>query len=1141
MKSLFFTVFCLWSATRALSQDTTVVSTFTFAAQDNPATAYDSPGRRWFQFPASNNGVQYQKILMLHTLKCFSNGTAGGLGYPCGEWDYLTYNFLFEHTGQMDSTALWHPHYLLNNSNFTNASFSFFPTYAQQQVNQVSTVYTAINDQVLTLNSGNSNITGPFTNSASQRTQYLITAAELYNMGMVPGNIGRIQFPMSSFNALYQNATLSVGLTNLNTLTGFINEGLTPVYQLNTNASSVNDFVFNQPFNWDGSNIILDFYYPSALFSGNNEVQGGSTAPGTAIASLNDRFIRFDWNDKVEVPAAAFNNIENEITIAFWLRGDAAIQPESGTCFEGKNANNQRVLNAHLPWGNSRVYWDAGYSGGYNRIDKAAVESEFEGNWNHWAFTKNAQTGEMKIFLNGVLWHSGTNLTHTMTDIVQFTIGSACTWSNFYHGDIDDFQIFNVALDATTIQQWMYQLPNVNHPFYDNLQLLYTFDETGGSVIDHSPNNFDGYISGDAQLILHAPDEIFKNWITLSERPNLTFFTGDFNLTNDTIIQAVNIENTPQYLTQYYIENHQVYAQSGIAVYPQLYSYTTDSNGNVIDSTLNSLSPFDNDTLHYFSAPFDEINRYELGRYITPYGINLDMGSGWTWVYDVTDFAPLLRDSVELEAGNWQELLDLKFLFIEGTPSREVKRIENVWNGNWGLAGFDNAVTQKNLPLQTGEEGLKLRTTVTGHGFGSDANNCGEFCYNTHSLKVNGTTQFQWQIMEECDQNPLYPQGGTWIYARAGWCPGKEGRTQQFELTPFIQNNQVQVDYDITYDPYGNYVTESQAIFYGPQLMQVDPALDWILAPNEDNMQSRWNPVCNEARIVIHNKGAQPLTTLEIQYGLPGNMETYQWSGNLLFDQKEEVYLPVSNVNFWNTTPANRNQFDIVLVHPNDQNTTNNTGHSYFHAPPVYTYAPATDNNKIIIYLKTNLANTETTYKLYDINDNVVYERSVFPQTNFVYKDTVTLNAGCYKFHLFDSDGDGQNFFANNDGNGYCKFDRVSGADFIQFERDFGQDIVHYFRFETGIVSVQENLEEGAFMSIFPNPVNDHLNIRIHGMEGKNQLMIYDPTGKLVAQMDRVFFQKEDKYQWSHALASGMYSLVVKNDNKIVTEHFIVP
>jgi hypothetical protein len=58
---IFFVSVCLC----AFAQDTTVIQTFTFEAQDNPATAYDSPGRRWFQFPPSNNGIQYQKILML--------------------------------------------------------------------------------------------------------------------------------------------------------------------------------------------------------------------------------------------------------------------------------------------------------------------------------------------------------------------------------------------------------------------------------------------------------------------------------------------------------------------------------------------------------------------------------------------------------------------------------------------------------------------------------------------------------------------------------------------------------------------------------------------------------------------------------------------------------------------------------------------------------------------------------------------------------------------------------------------------------------------------------------------------------------------------------------------------------------------
>jgi hypothetical protein len=62
-----------------------------------------------------------------------------------------------------------------------------------------------------------------------------------------------------------------------------------------------------------------------------------------------------------------------------------------------------------------------------------------------------------------------------------------------------------------------------------------------------------------------------------------------------------------------------------------------------------------NEDLSYYQAPYEVINRFELGRYITPYGIQLDLEDGWTWIYDVTDFAPLLRDSVELEAGNWQE------------------------------------------------------------------------------------------------------------------------------------------------------------------------------------------------------------------------------------------------------------------------------------------------------------------------------------------------------------------------------------------------------------------------------------------------------------------------------------------------------
>ncbi|MBK7752430.1 MAG: hypothetical protein IPI41_07425 [Flavobacteriales bacterium] len=78
-------------------EDTTRVQTLTY---DSITTR-----RGWFQFPDDTH--TYRKVLMHHTLKCDPQTTQDQ--YNCGEWDYLTYNFVHEHTGALDSTALQHP------------------------------------------------------------------------------------------------------------------------------------------------------------------------------------------------------------------------------------------------------------------------------------------------------------------------------------------------------------------------------------------------------------------------------------------------------------------------------------------------------------------------------------------------------------------------------------------------------------------------------------------------------------------------------------------------------------------------------------------------------------------------------------------------------------------------------------------------------------------------------------------------------------------------------------------------------------------------------------------------------------------------------------------------------------------------
>ena len=62
---------------------------------------------------------------------------------------------------------------------------------------------------------------------------------------------------------------------------------------------------------------------------------------------------------------------------------------------------------------------------------------------------------------------------------------------------------------------------------------------------------------------------------------------------------------------------------------------------------------------------------WEIGRYITPYGNGLSLGDdGWTWIFDVTDFQHLFQgDDVHIQAGNFQELLDMKVVFQSGHPT----------------------------------------------------------------------------------------------------------------------------------------------------------------------------------------------------------------------------------------------------------------------------------------------------------------------------------------------------------------------------------------------------------------------------------------------------------------------------------------
>jgi hypothetical protein len=1133
--------------------DTTIVQTFNFEDQLNQQGDYKSPGRRWFQFP-EDDGTTYRKILMHYTLKCFDGGlTAGGLGFPCGEWDYLTYNYLFDHTGVLDSTALTHPRYLLNNQNFVTTTLSTVP-----QMNFVRHYFETVTDATVQ-NEATAQSAGDAISNLALRTdrlrnkvQFTYTAQELGDFGLTAGWVGKLAFHVANQSGDAELLRIFVTPSSSSAAVWIENPGQ-EVFAgpFSPQANAWFDCQLHTPFQWDGTSDLTFTLELTSNTNGNTTELFGDATPSRIINNeASDRYISFDGFDDVRVPAPALATISNEITVAFWVNGDPNIQPAAQTCFEGVNAANQRVVNSHLPWENSRVYWDAGQANGYDRIDKQANISDFEGRWNHWAFTKNASTGEMFIYLNGVLWHSGTDRTRTMEDMVRFSIGAAAGWSNYYNGSIDDFSIWNKALDQATIAAWQTNEITDAHPDYQNLVAYYTFDEPNGVLVnDHSGNSFHALAHGNPDRRLHSARDLFLRAQTVDFRPQIQLTTGDFEVTTETNSFDEEQPVAPRSLIAYSVVGNAVEVSEANYFWEHnVDTYIYNVDGDVIETIAfdGDEVSYTNDTLNYFSVPFEVVDRYEIGRYITPYGIGLTLGAdGWTWIFDVTDYEPFLHGMVELEAGNWQELLDMKFVFIEGTPAREVKRVEAFWKGQYNLSTFDQQVTNYTFTPNSDEVNFRLKTRASGHGFGQ-GNNCAEFCFNMHSVKVNGTTQWSWQIMEECADNPLFPQGGTWIYDRAGWCPGAKVTTQDFELTPFVSGQaNFDVDYDITFDPFGDYRMEGQVIAYGPFNFQNDVEIDEVIAPSRWKIHSRKNPVCNKPVIRIRNNGQQPLTSCVFTYGINGETDTFTWTGNLPFGESVDVTLTYNNVNFHSADDQTEIAlFSVTVDQPNgqtDEDPSNSTATSTFIRPPLYAYNDL-DDNRVIVWINTNNTPWENSVSVETMNGTEVFARS-YSQANFNHRDTITLNEGCYVFRFNDVDDDGLSFFANNDGSGSARLKRVGAGNFVQFNPNFGKNIVQHFYFKTNLVSVEEQERTlAASMLVFPNPGSNFVHVSLQNFSPRVHWMVFDLNGRMVSQGQHTLGTQEGTagltIPTAH-LSNGLYTITVSDGEHRTSERWM--
>lgn len=1119
--------------------DTTEVQVFTYGSSRDSVVV----------FPSDTNS--YEKVLMYYTLKCDPSQNPA-----CGEWDYLTYTNLYEYTGVLDSVMHMQPYYLFNGNNFTTidamTSAAYNYSWKFQYTNQ-----SVMNDSANFISTSLKNVS-----QTAYRESFVLNTSDI-NFNSNLDTLTAIRIYLSDSLGTIKDLRIRIKHTQQDSINNIISDtGFTTVYDKNTelNSSGWHKINFAFPFVYNqNDNLLVDISYnevknhnPSAKLK-----QYNSYSKSTLYSAEEDYYLDFENKDYIELPTDNFANLDSAITIMFWQKGESANLPSNTFTITARDTNNKRVFNIHQPWGNGNIYWDAGNSGSgsYDRIYKPASLNEYTDIWVHWAFTKDVATGEMKIYRNGNLWHSGSGKNRRMYGVNEVYIGNSFAINHSLNSALDDIQIYNTALSQNEIGQKMHETYSANLP--SNLLYYLNFNENGINTFGNphitskaSTNytSFNNIIPSGMPEGLSFKRDIKKSLVSDNKHIALILESGSYNTNNLDSVFTLDSNLLPQ--NQIIVFEDTTHPGVNIPtdtiyVYPTYERYLFNNAGQIYDTIqVAADTTFINSEHPYWDAPFEIVNTWELGRFITPYGYGVDLGQGHTWVYDVSDFVQLLHDSVHLKAGNWQELLDLKFLMIEGSPARDIIDIQEVYYGRFNYTSHDveNSLNERSFDLNPDADYLKLNIFSTGHGFGGNEN-CAEFCPRNNKIKINGSNAFnEYFWRDNCDKNPLYPQGGTWIYDRANWCPGDKVNPYTYNLTPWVNNDSISIDYDLetyTWNGQGStpyYRIAAYLVSYDKANFQNNASIIDIKSPNKRKEFGRINPACTQSQIIIRNDGGDSLKSLEIEYGLVGgNSKTFNWTGSLAIEEQETVVLPAIDISQW----TDANKFFAEIKNPNsqaDEYIENNRLEVPIQKPEAWP-------NSFIIQLKTNSQPHQTAYTIKDKNGNIVHSKSNFTQANHIYRDTVSLGYSCFTFQITDSGENGLKFWANmppygNETAGSLFLRNATGQYFKSVETDFGGELS--FDFTAGFEVSNKDIIKPKLIEVYPNPSEDIFNISI-SLERQQDLRmtITDISGRMIKDYSYNKVLTKDIQVDLSNYSNGVYFVNIQLENEHISRKII--
>jgi len=286
---------------------------------------------------------------------------------------------------------------------------------------------------------------------------FTATHCDLWRQNIIAGIAGN---PARSQDAGVTYYTHDITFENLRINGQLIEDAHSGNFDIDPDTTYNIQFVLKR---WQWPTVHYEFEGDALDTVGDNHglISGATFVPGQ-VGSLAAHFDGID--DYIEIPCIT----HDDFTIAFWVR--TASTGGSGSWSAGDGLVDGMDTHSREDFGTALVGGKFGFGVGLiavARADDTIISSTDinDDQWHHVAATRDATTGEMKIYVDGVEEATAVGSTGPKDTSSALRVGCLRPGLNFFEGDIDDLCLYNYVLSATELEPLGY--PNLDdYAFY---------------------------------------------------------------------------------------------------------------------------------------------------------------------------------------------------------------------------------------------------------------------------------------------------------------------------------------------------------------------------------------------------------------------------------------------------------------------------------------------------------------------------------------------------------------------------------------------------------------------------------------------------------------------------------------------------